>query len=86
MGVMRVKFNAVICQHMSFGHDFDTKYSMTHGTELRVLEEVNHGRDLGIQVHCKKCLVSFTNFFVKATKLFCNYLLTKKFCVYHKKI
>ena len=45
-----LKFNAVKCQQMSIGHNFDTKYSMTHEAELKEIEIVNHSRDLGIQV------------------------------------
>jgi len=45
-----MKFNAVKCQQLSIGHNFDTKYSMLHETDTRVIEHVRHCRDLGIQV------------------------------------
>ena len=35
---------------MSLGHSFDSEYSTTHGTELRVIEQIIRSRDLGIQV------------------------------------
>jgi len=45
-----LKFNAVKCQRMSIGHNFDTQYNMTHETDTRVIEHVKHCQDLVIQV------------------------------------